>query len=126
MFVALISESSEFIARQEQLAIARYRRFNRCNMLVNEHGHVGCQNRAPGGENAHHGISPFFLYVVVGRRGGWRGSKQQVDGGSTDAGSWSDVSDTVDSASSWSAVVVDSSDDEQVVASSGSGANINV
>ena len=68
MVISLISEDSGRIAQAEIDAIALFRRVNRDNLIVNPQGDRRCLNRAPGGESAHHGISPFFLYVVVGFR----------------------------------------------------------
>ena len=68
MVISLISEDSGRIAQAEIDAIALFRRVNRDNIIVNPQGDHRCLNRAPGGESAHHGISPFFLYVVVGFR----------------------------------------------------------
>ena len=68
MVISLISEDSGRIAQAEIDAIALFRRVNRDNIIVNPQGDRRCLNRAPGGESAHHGISPFFLYVVVGFR----------------------------------------------------------
>ena len=68
MVISLISEDSGRIAQAEIDAIALFRRVDRDNLIVNPQGDHRCLNRAPGGESAHHGISPFFLYVVVGFR----------------------------------------------------------
>ena len=68
MVISLISEDSGRIAQAEIDAIALFRRVDRDNLIVNPQGDRRCLNRAPGGESAHHGISPFFLYVVVGFR----------------------------------------------------------
>ena len=68
MVISLISEDSGRIAQAEIDAIAQHRRVCRDNLIVNPQGDHRCLNRAPGGESAHHGISPFFLYVVFGFR----------------------------------------------------------
>ena len=64
MVIVFTSENSDWIAQAEADAIAHHRRLGRGGMLVNPHGDTRCLNRNPGGESAHHGISPFFLYVV--------------------------------------------------------------
>ena len=79
MYVAAVSESSDEIAQAERDAIARFRRYDRSGELVNPSAPVGCQNRAPGGEGAHHGgFSPFCLYVVCGNEFNWRPSEMPL------------------------------------------------
>ena len=56
MVVACVSENPETIARLETKAISQFRDDERC------------QNVSPWGESAYHGWSPFFLYVVFGKR----------------------------------------------------------
>ncbi len=68
MVISLISEDSGRIAQAEIDAIALFRRVDRDNLIVNPQGDHRCLNRAPGGESAHHGISPFFRYGVFGFR----------------------------------------------------------
>ena len=60
LYTALESESSDFIAEQETLAIDRYKI-----------SHHNCRNRSRGGGSAHVGNSPFFLYIVVGNAYNW-------------------------------------------------------
>jgi hypothetical protein len=60
LYIALVSESSDFIAEQETLAIDRY-----------QISHHNCRNRSRGGGRAHVGNSPFFLYIVVGNAHNW-------------------------------------------------------
>ena len=52
MLVVFVTDSSDDNAALERAAIALFRADRRC------------KNVAPGGEGAHHGHSPFFLYVV--------------------------------------------------------------
>ena len=52
MVVSYISDSSDKVASLERAMIKRCR------------GDRRCLNKAPGGESAHHGHSPFFLYLV--------------------------------------------------------------
>ena len=66
MVSVFTSENSDWIAQAEADAIAHHRRLGRGGVLVNARGDARCLNRNPGGESAHHGISPFFLYVVFG------------------------------------------------------------
>ena len=54
---AYTSENSDMTARLEKECIARFRTDCFDKRLENIH---------PGGENAHIGVSPFFLYVVLG------------------------------------------------------------
>ena len=68
MVICYASESSDVIAEMEEGLIALYRVFDRSGQYVQKDrrdGDVRCANRAPGGESAHHGHSPFFLYVVA-------------------------------------------------------------
>ena len=62
MVVSLVSESSDAIAAAEICAIERYGKDKRL------------MNRSPGGESAHHGFSPFYLYCIFGCRHGWHKS----------------------------------------------------
>ena len=71
MIMSLVSDSSELIAAAEENAISRYRPMDRAGQRI-EGGDPRCQNRAPGGEGAHHGFSPFFCYVVFGNHHNWR------------------------------------------------------
>ena len=64
MNVIYVSESSDKVAAMETALIGRYRYFDRSGCYVGNPGHPRCRNRAPGGENAHVGYSPFFVYVV--------------------------------------------------------------
>jgi len=56
MVLIYTSENSDDTARYERQCIGDYRSDNRL------------QNRAPGGENAHCGLAPHFLYIVFGKR----------------------------------------------------------
>ena len=64
MNVIYVSESSDKVAAMERALIGRYRYIDRSGKCVGNPGHPRCSNRAPGGENAHCGYSPFFVYVV--------------------------------------------------------------
>ena len=55
----------DIIADLEKGLLVTYRRYNRADQCVNPHGHALCLNRAPGGESATHGFSPFFVYMVI-------------------------------------------------------------
>ena len=55
MVVSLTTENNDHMADAETQAIARYKGFDK-----------RCKNKAPGGESAHHYVSPHFLYVVFG------------------------------------------------------------
>ena len=55
MCVSVVTENSTLTAEAETNAITRYKPDPRC------------MNIAPGGESAHHGCSPHFLYVVFGK-----------------------------------------------------------
>ena len=66
MVIAFTAENSDRVAQTEADAIAHHRRLGRGGLLVNPRGDTRCLNRNPGGESAHHGFSPFFLYVVFG------------------------------------------------------------
>jgi len=61
----VITESSDVVAKLERDLLMTYRRYGKDGNLVNGHGHALCLNRNPGGEGAHHGCSPFFLYLAV-------------------------------------------------------------
>ena len=56
MVLVYTSEDSDATAEWEKNSIAKYRKDRRL------------QNRKPGGENAHCGYSPHFLYIVFGTR----------------------------------------------------------
>ena len=58
------SSSSRVIAQLEIELISQYRRHDRSGNYVGG-GHPLCINRAGGGESAHHGEPPFFVYLVV-------------------------------------------------------------
>jgi hypothetical protein len=62
LYVALVSESSQFIGDQETIAIDRYHK---------NHNKNWCRNRSRGGAGAHVGNSPFFLYIIVGNAYNW-------------------------------------------------------
>ena len=64
MHVIYVSESSDKVAAMEKALIRIYRRYDRSGIYVGKPGDPRCGNRAPGGENAHVGYSPFFVYVV--------------------------------------------------------------
>ena len=64
MNVIYVFESSDDVAAMETALIAMYRRFDRSGKRVENFGHHLCLNDAPGGENAHVGHSPFFVFVV--------------------------------------------------------------
>ena len=67
MVLIAVSDQPDLIAELERNLITHYRRHDRRGFMVNANGHVLCANKAPGGEGAFHGISPFFLYVVLQR-----------------------------------------------------------
>ena len=64
LIIMAASESSDAIASLETRLIDKWRRQDRRGNFTGG-GHVLCLNRAPGGEGAHHGVSPFFLYLAV-------------------------------------------------------------
>ena len=64
MHVIYVSESSDKVAAMEKALIRIYRHVDRSGKYVGNPGHPLCRNRAPGGEKAHVGYSPFFVYVV--------------------------------------------------------------
>jgi len=64
MNVIYVFENSDDVAAMETALIGCYRRFDRSGKHVGNPGHHLCRNRAPGGEGAHIGHSPFFVYVV--------------------------------------------------------------
>ena len=64
MHVIYVSESSDKVVAMEKALIRIYRRYDRSGNYVGKPGDPRCGNRAPGGENAHVGYSPFFVYVV--------------------------------------------------------------
>jgi hypothetical protein len=77
MILTLVSESSDFIRRQEATALSRYRRYNAQGGLVDPHGHVHCENRNPGGEyTSTSSTSPFFLYIISGNHTKWRDKRR--------------------------------------------------
>ena len=55
MLLVYTSENSDDTAKLERACIAKYRNDARL------------QNRSPGGENAHCGTSPHFVYIVLGK-----------------------------------------------------------
>ena len=67
LIVLSMTDNSSFNADLERSLISVYRRYNREGLLVNEAGSYLCANHAPGGESAHHGSAPFFLYFVIKR-----------------------------------------------------------
>ena len=67
MIVICVSDRPDLIAQLERALVSEYRRHDRRGYLVNADGHFKCCNRAPGGEGAFHGVSPFCCYVVVER-----------------------------------------------------------
>ena len=90
MNVIYVFESSDDVAAMEAALIGCYRRFDRSGKHVGNPGHHLCCNRAPGGENAHVGHSPFFVYVVfqmIAKSQGKKDNKQtsrRADGGALD------------------------------------------
>ena len=74
MIIVLVSESSDFIADQETVAIDRYRKFGRKGVIENAAGNDSCENRIRGGGSAFHGYSPHYLYLVTGPDFGWHAS----------------------------------------------------
>ncbi len=64
MNVIYVFENSDDVAAMETALIGCYRRFDRSGKHVGNPGHHLCRNHAPGGENAHVGHSPFFVYVA--------------------------------------------------------------
>ena len=64
MNVIYVFDSSDEVAAMETALIGCYRRYDRSGIHVGKPGHHLCRNHAPGGENAHVGPSPFFVYVV--------------------------------------------------------------
>jgi hypothetical protein len=67
MVVARACENPATIAKLEKKAIS----------------HFGaddgkCQNVSPGGESAYHGLSPFFLYVVFGKRWQFKKGREEA------------------------------------------------
>ena len=60
-----VSESSDHIADLERALIDMYRYTDRSGQLVGRPGNRRCLNHAPGGEGAHHGYSPFYLYIAL-------------------------------------------------------------
>ena len=61
MVVSLTTENTDLTADAEKKAIGRYRYID-----------YRCKNKAPGGESAHHYVSPHFLYVVFGTHAQFR------------------------------------------------------
>ena len=66
MYVVAVSEQPQVIADYEDDAIARY-----SPLHSPSGGHPGCHNRSRGELGAYHGMSPFFLYIVIGNAHGW-------------------------------------------------------
>ena len=64
LHVLAVSDRSDDIANAEIAVIGRYRRYGPGGQLISVSGHPLCKNRNLGGEGAHHGISPFFLYCA--------------------------------------------------------------
>ena len=64
MVFIYVSESSDAVADMEMRLIALYRYRDREGNVVGRPGDPRCMNRAPGGEGAHHGYSPFFVYIA--------------------------------------------------------------
>ena len=62
MVFIYVSESSDAVADMETGLIALYRYRDREGNVVG--GDPRCLNRVPGGEGAHHGYSPFFVYIA--------------------------------------------------------------
>jgi len=60
-----VSENSDDTAAMETALIEIYRYRDRQGNVVGNPGNPRCLNRAPGGESAHHGFSPFFVYVAT-------------------------------------------------------------
>lgn len=67
MYIIGVSESSQVIADYEDDAILSY------SLAHTTSGQAGCRNLSRGFLGAHHGMSPFFLYIVIGNRDGWHG-----------------------------------------------------
>ena len=63
MILVAVHDNSDVIAMLERSLIAIFRKYCPQGILRNPWGHHLCENRNPGGESAHHGCSPFFLYV---------------------------------------------------------------
>ena len=64
LIIMAASNSSDDIASLETRLIGKWRRLDRRGNFTGG-GHALCLNRAPGGESAHHGVSPFFVYLAV-------------------------------------------------------------
>ena len=64
MVFIYVSESSDDVAEMERALIALYRYRDRLDNVVGRPGNTRCMNRAAGGEGAHHGYSPFFVYIA--------------------------------------------------------------
>ena len=62
-----VNDDSQKIADLEISVLAVFRRYDVRGFLVNPAGHALCENRQPGGENAHHGCAPFCLYLALRR-----------------------------------------------------------
>ena len=65
--VIYVFENSDDVAAMETSLIGCYRYIDRSGIRVGSSGHHLCSNRLPGGENAHVGYSPFFVYLVFKR-----------------------------------------------------------
>ena len=63
MKLIYVFESSDKVAAMEKALIGIYRWKDRDGKIVGKPGDRRCANRAPGGESAHVGYSPFFVYI---------------------------------------------------------------
>ena len=64
MKLIYVFESSDKVADMEKALIGIYRWKDRDGKIVGQPGDRRCANRAPGGESAHVGYSPFFVYIA--------------------------------------------------------------
>ena len=64
MKLIYVFESSDKVADMEKALIGIYRWKDRDGKIVGKPGDRRCANRAPGGESAHVGYSPFFVYIT--------------------------------------------------------------
>ena len=64
MKLIYVFESSDKVAAMEKALIGIYRWKDRDGKIVGKPGDRRCANRAPGGESAHVGYSPFFVYIA--------------------------------------------------------------
>ena len=76
MHVIYVFDSSDDVAAMETALIGCYRSFDRSGKKVGNPGHHLCRTRARGGENAHVGHSPFFVYVVFAKSQGKKDKKR--------------------------------------------------